>query len=309
MIRRALFECELSQGACGTVSLPHNEGPLPMRDDIEWLKANSQGRAVRGRLDETVRFLRAGEVARGAVWGYCNKWGLLLATTQRLLFVIPGAPEASGADYDVLENIEVEQAGPRSLTAHAFATTFSLVVERVTDVPDLQRVVGAASEGIEQANAAAGRLLRFAKITVTATDVSSPWGSGPLAGAHVNVDTEGNLTRRPRVGAVLVFGVLGLAASKTVDQREVFVSVEGQGFGFAVQLPPWRAAEARTFASRFNGIQAEAAMPMSSTAERTTPTPQDDPFDQLRKLGELREADLISQEQFDAKRVELLGRI
>src|SRR5450432_4031986 len=110
--------------ACGTVRLPHNEGLLPMRDDIEWLKANSQGRAVRGRLDEAVRFLRAGEVARGAVWGYRNKWGLLLATTQRLLFVVPGAPEASGADYDVLETIEVEQCGPRSLTAHAFATTF-----------------------------------------------------------------------------------------------------------------------------------------------------------------------------------------
>jgi hypothetical protein len=254
-----------------------------MRDDIEWLKANSQGRAVQGRLDETVRFLRAGEVARGAVWGYCNKWGLLLATTQRLLFVIPGAPDASGADYDVLETIEVEQAGPRSLTAHAFATTFSLVVERVTDVPDLQRVVGAASEGIEQANATAGRLLRFAQVSVSATGVSSPWGSGPLIGARVDVETDGNLTRKPRVGAVVVFGVLGLAASKTVDEREVYVSVEGQGFGFAVQLPPWRLAEARTFASRFNGFQAQAAAPTSSTAARLTPTPEDDPFDVRRR--------------------------
>lgn len=125
----------------------------------------------------------------------------------------------------------------------------------------------------------------------------------------VNVETDGNLIRKPRVGAVVVFGVLGLAASKTVDEREVYVSVEGQGFGFALQLPPWRAAEARTFASRFNGFEAEAAIPMSSTAGHLTSAHQDDPFEQLRRLGELRQADLISQEQFDAKRVELLGRI
>jgi hypothetical protein len=280
-----------------------------MRDDIEWLKANSEGRAVRGRLDGLAPFLREGEVARGAAWGHHSKWGVLLATNRRLLFLANGAPEASGADYDVLETIEVQQDGPRSLTAYAFATTFDLVVDGITDLPDLQRVVGAASEGIEQANAAAGRLLRFAKITVTATDVSSPWGSGPLVGARVNVETDGNLMRKPRVGAVVVFGVLGLAASKTVDGREVYLSVDGQGFGFALQLPPWRAAEARTFASRFNGFQAQAAAPASSTAEHASSAPQEDPFDQMRKLGELRAADLISQEQFDAKRTEILGRI
>ena len=84
-------------------------------------------------------------------------------------------------------------------------------------------------------------------------------GSGPLVGARANVEIDGNLMRKPRVGAVLVFGVLGLAASKTVDGREVYLSVECQGFGFVVRLPPWRAVEARTFASRFNGFQAQAA--------------------------------------------------
>ena len=123
-----------------------------------------------------MKFMRDGEVARGAAWGHHSKWGVLLATDQRLLFLANGASEASGAEYDGLETLEVEQVGRRSLTAHAFATTFDLVIDGITEVPDLQRVVGAASEGIELANASAGRLLRFANITVTASEVSSPWG-------------------------------------------------------------------------------------------------------------------------------------
>ena len=36
---------------------------------------------------------------------------------------------------------------------------------------------------------------------------------------------------------------------------------------------------------------------------------ESDPIEQLRKLGELRDAGVITPEQFEAKRVELLGRI
>ncbi len=283
---------------------------MPVRDDIEWLKAHSEGAAIRGRLDALTQYLREGEYGRGAVWGKHGKLGILLATNRGVLFSVPRSSEAVGAEYDAIETIEVQEVNARSLTVHVFATTFDLAVEGINDFQDLKRTVAAASESVEQANAAAGRLARFAGITVSSSGVTSAFGAGPLLGARADVETGGTLTRRPRIGAVLVFGVLGLAASKTVDQRELYLSVEGQGFGFAIQLLPWRVAAARSFASRLNGAQAEAAARAPAAAQPLGPAPNlDDPFEQLRKLGELRDADLISTEQFETKQAEILSRI
>jgi hypothetical protein len=276
-----------------------------MRDDIEWLKANSEGRVLRARLDGLEQFVRKGENCRAAVWGTYGKPGVLLVTTQRVLFHVLRAPEASGVEYDAVETVEVHQPSAQSLTLHVFATTFDLAVQGITDTIDLRRVVGAIQEAIDQTNAAAGRLARFAGITVTPSEVRSDFGSGPLIGARAEVDTGGNLTRRPRVGYVLAFGVLGLAASKTVDERELYLSVEGQGFGFAIQLPPWRATEARSFASQLNGAQVGAA----AQAPAAVPSGAEDPFEQVRKLGELRDAKLISDDEFEAKKTEILSRI
>jgi hypothetical protein len=277
-----------------------------MREDIEWLKANSEGIGVRSRLDGLEQFVRKGEYCRAAVWGRYSKYGVLLATTERVLFHVPGAPEASGAEYDAVETVEVHQVAARSLTLHVFARTFDLAVQGITDTTDLLRVVGVVQEGVDQANVAAGRLARFAGITVTASEVRSEFGSGPLVGARADVDTGGSLTRRPRIGYVLAFGVLGLAASKTVDQRELYLSVEGQAFGFAIQLPPWRVTEARSFASQLNGAQVGAVAQAPAVAATSGPA---DPFEQVRKLAELRDAKLISNDQFEAKRAEILSRI
>ena len=49
----------------------------------------------------------------------------------------------------------------------------------------------------------------------------------------------------------------------------------------------------------------EASLATTSTA---APTPSD-PYEQLRKLAELRDAGILSEEEFSAKKAELLGRL
>lgn len=280
-----------------------------MRDDLEWLKSHSEGSGLRFRLDAPEQFLREGEHCRGAVWGQYGKAGVLLATNQRVLFFAlrVWCGRSLRAEYDIVETVEVHQPNARSLTLHVFATGFDLAVQNITHANDLRRVVGAASEGVEQANASAGRVARFAGIAVTVSEISSAFGSGPLLGAHAEVDTGGNLSRSPRVGAVIAFGVLGLASSKTVDHRELYLSIAGEGFGFAIELPPRRVADARSFASRLNGAQLQAATQAPTPVAQSAPT--DDPFEQLRKLAGLRDANLISDEQFEAKETEIPSRI
>jgi hypothetical protein len=54
-----------------------------------------------------------------------------------------------------------------------------------------------------------------------------------------------------------------------------------------------------------------AAEQLTSGPKLTTPQHnlQGDPVEQLRTLGELRQAGLLSDEEFEAKKAELLGRI
>lgn len=55
------------------------------------------------------------------------------------------------------------------------------------------------------------------------------------------------------------------------------------------------------FKNRIGGSMPSAEVPASSSA--------DEVFDQLRKLGELRDAGIVTQEEFDAKKAELLARL
>ncbi len=54
-----------------------------------------------------------------------------------------------------------------------------------------------------------------------------------------------------------------------------------------------------------------AESPAAAAAPVPAPPPPSAPdvYDHLRKLGELRDAGVLSQEEFDAKKAELLGRV
>ena len=52
-------------------------------------------------------------------------------------------------------------------------------------------------------------------------------------------------------------------------------------------------------------LQERITMPLGASAPATAP----DPIDQIRRLAELRDAGLVSPEEFEAKRIELLARL
>jgi hypothetical protein len=107
------------------------------------------------------------------------------------------------------------------------------------------------------------------------------------------------VTSRPSVGAVVAFGVLGLAARR--NEKRAFLTLVTEAGDYLVEddehLPVELRALLAPFLERLDIKVAEAG---------NDPT---DPIEQIRRLGELRDAGYITPEQFEAKRTELLGRI
>lgn len=98
--------------------------------------------------------------------------------------------------------------------------------------------------------------VKFGRITVTRGRVEHPDGKGPLAGARATVDTAGGFDRRLSASRVIMTGGLGLFWKKKVDNRELYVLVEGQGFSVVEKVDPKKGAEARKFAGQLNSMAA-----------------------------------------------------
>jgi hypothetical protein len=144
----------------------------------------------------------------------------------------------------------------------------------------------------------------FCGISIKDGRIESVHGGGPLAGAHAVVDAAGQLTSRITATRLVLTGALALAIRKKVDNRELYLLVEGPGWAISVAVDPTRGAEARAFAARINAA-ASAAAPANDQA----PAVSSDIPDQIRKLGELRDAGLLTDAEFDAKKTELLSRL
>lgn len=143
----------------------------------------------------------------------------------------------------------------------------------------------------------------FKGVTVIDGRITSAEGEWPLAGASARVETAGEITSRLSATRLAAFGPFGLLARKRVDKRELYLTVEGVGFSIVKKLDPnLDGAKARTFAAKVNGLA--AAQP----AAKATP-PAAGPGDLLRELAQLRDSGVITAEEFEAKKAELLGRL
>jgi predicted nucleic acid-binding Zn-ribbon protein len=80
---------------------------------------------------------------------------------------------------------------------------------------------------------------------------------GSVKGARAAVETCGQLERRITVTRVLATGIFALALRKKKDNRELFLSVEGDGFAFVVEVDPKKGLEARQFAAKINTAGAQ----------------------------------------------------
>ena len=96
----------------------------------------------------------------------------------------------------------------------------------------------------------------------------------------------------------------------TRESGEALVTELG-GVGAEVELVRLGADETTADAQPpdMRGGEASEAEPSQDAPAPATPTPPDDPTDQIRKLGELRDAGLVTQDEFESKKAEMLSRL
>jgi hypothetical protein len=75
---------------------------------------------------------------------------------------------------------------------------------------------------------------------------------GPLAGARATVDAAGSMTQRTTVTRLALFGIFALAAPKKTDNRELYLTIEGDGYALCVPVPASKQAIVRQWAASFN---------------------------------------------------------
>jgi hypothetical protein len=198
----------------------------------------------------------------------------------------------SAADFEELASLLKEQI-VKNVAAGIDPSTIE--VDRGTSRLDrLEEKRRAAEKRLEEADKrqeeerrAAGKpdaklSLGFTSIKLHEDRVESPWGSGSLEGAQARIDSR------------------GWRGQKT------YVIIEGPHVAIARKLSS-NSGVARKAAERF-------VAQVNSAAQRLGPVTssgvnQPDSLDQLEKLGKLRDSGVISDEEFEAKKAELLKRL
>ena len=166
-----------------------------------------------------------------------------------------------------------------------------------------QREAQAARDRFEAARVR--RESTFAGIEIKDDRIESAQGGGLIAGARATVDAAGQLTARITATRLVLTGPLALGMRKKVDHRELYLIVEGVGWAISAAVDPDQGAKARAFAARINAAGSVAAA-AGSTEE---PAAAVDIPDQIRQLGALRDAGLLTQDEFASKKTELLERL
>jgi hypothetical protein len=138
--------------------------------------------------------------------------------------------------------------------------------------------------------------------------------------AQAEIMTEGELrtTKRPTLTRMAIGSVLpgtalipGLAFQKkeTVDDRRLFFTIELRDWAKIIELDPQKVdiGEVRQVAMAINAAARQIAdQEAKANAARVD---SDSALDRLKKLGELRDAGVITEEEFAAKKSALLGSV
>ncbi|HXR74014.1 SHOCT domain-containing protein [Actinocrinis sp.] len=123
---------------------------------------------------------------------------------------------------------------------------------------------------------------------------------GRFTGSLASVETEGQLTSRITVTRLATLGVFALGARKKVDNRELYITVEGDGFQLVAKLPPTSGALARQFAAAYNTRSgAMAAKPAAGGIDGVAV--------ELERLAKLHADGALDQSEFNAAKARLLG--
>ena len=99
-------------------------------------------------------------------------------------------------------------------------------------------------------------------------------GECPLHSATARVETAGDIDRRVTATRLILTGPLAFGLRKKKDSRELWFTVEGEGFSYVEKLPNFAQAAARKFAARINGEAAAARARVPQLAGRVAePSP------------------------------------
>jgi hypothetical protein len=143
------------------------------------------------------------------------------------------------------------------------------------------------------------RARAFGLVLDTHADTVSVTGqaSGRFTGSTARVETEGQLTSRITVTRLVTLGVFALGARKKVDNRELYISIEGDGFQLVVKIAPTFGAQARQFAAAYN--TRSGAMAATTTGDGTAA--------ELERLAKLHSDGALTDVEFATAKARLLG--
>ena len=135
----------------------------------------------------------------------------------------------------------------------------------------------------------------FRRTVLLVTDEQIVYGNKrlPLSGARAVVDASGNTAVAQ-----------GWVVKERTDSRHLFLTIESGGEGVVIQFQPDMEATARKVAAYINSKGGSpSAMP------RQDPQAAPDVPDQIRKLAELRDQGILTEEEFASKKAELLTKM
>ena len=160
-------------------------------------------------------------------------------------------------------------------------------------------------------------------LRLTEDSLLEGYGESPnrhaLVGLVGRVEEGGSVNRRFTVTRIAVLGVLAAGLPKRIDDRELYLTIEGPNTVIVHAIPLKKSKElpgnARRFVAKLNQLSASKA-PAVAAPTRPTPTPEPAAVtstdgglaNKLEELSRLRASGLITDEEFASKRAELISR-
>jgi hypothetical protein len=170
------------------------------------------------------------------------------------------------------------------------------------------------AERHEKANARRLKLLLLSMpgLKIDGDTIRYKGEGGPIAGAKAAVESAGDINRRVSMTRLALAGPFALAMKKKKDNRELFLTVDGVGFGFVVPVDPKKQLEARQIAARINAMATGATIGDHDDAadDGDLTAPASAPGDlaaQIARLSDLHAQGVLSDDEFAAAKSKLLG--
>ncbi len=91
---------------------------------------------------------------------------------------------------------------------------------------------------------------KFEGVTLTPDTITHGKTKGPTSGATARVERGSDIDKRVTATRLVALGVFALAAKKKTGH--VFLTIEGDGYEIAVEIPAKKEADARAFAAKVN---------------------------------------------------------